>query len=75
MLQFAEKRPLMLIKAMVQDKLVTTILQNAETIRLTDPQGKAVSVVSLKPGDKVLVAVEKSGRHFGYKIDETITEK
>jgi len=70
-----EKRPLMLVKAAVDDNEVTTILQNAETIRLTDPEGKPVSVVSLKPGDKVLVAVEESGRHFGLKIDETITEK
>ena len=70
-----EKRPLMLVKAMVNDKQVTTILQNAETIRLTDPEGKPVSVVSLKPGDKVLIALEESGRHFGIKIDETITEK
>ena len=70
-----EKRPLMLVKAAVDDNEVTTILQNAETIRLTDPEGKPVSVVSLKPGDKVLVAIEESGRHFGLKIDETITEK
>ena len=70
-----EKRPLMLVKAVVGDQEITTILQNAETIRLTDPEGKPISVVSLLPGDKVLVAVEKGGRHFGHKIDETITEK
>jgi 3-dehydroquinate synthase II len=70
-----EKRPLTLIKANVNGQTVTTILQNAETIRLTDPEGEPVSVVALKPGDKVLVAVEESGRHFGIKIDETITEK
>ena len=70
-----EKRPLMLVKALAGGNAVTTILQNAETIRLTDPEGKPVSVVSLKPGDKVLVAIEESGRHFGLKIDETITEK
>ena len=70
-----EKRPLMLVKAVVGDRKITTILQNAETIRLTNPKGKPVSVVSLLPGDKVLVAVEKGGRHFGHKIDETITEK
>jgi 3-dehydroquinate synthase II len=70
-----EKRPLMLIKAEVAGKEINTILQNAETIRLTDPDGNPVSVVSLKPGDKVLVAIEESGRHFGMKIDETITEK
>ncbi len=70
-----EKRPLLLVTAMVGDNRISTILQNAETIRLTDPEGNAKSVVSLKPGDKVLVALEESGRHFGHKIDETITEK
>ena len=70
-----ERRPLVLLRAKVGDSEASTILQNAETIRLTDPSGRAVSVVSLKPGDKILVAVEAAGRHFGMKIDETITEK
>lgn len=70
-----EKRPLMLVKAKVGSQVVSTILQNAETIRLTDPQGRAASIVMLNPGDRVMVAVEASGRHFGHKIDETITEK
>jgi len=70
-----EKRPLMLVTAAYGDKQITTILQNAETIRLTDPKGNPVSVVNLKPGDKVLVACEEGGRHFGHKIEETITEK
>ncbi|MBW1893009.1 MAG: 3-dehydroquinate synthase II [Deltaproteobacteria bacterium] len=70
-----EKRPLMLITASVAGISITTILQNAETIRLTDPEGNPISVVSLKPGDKVLAAVEEGGRHFGHKIEETITEK
>jgi 3-dehydroquinate synthase II len=70
-----EKRPLMLVRAAVGDKEMTAIVQNAETIRLTGPGGKAVSVVNLLPGDKVLVAVEEGGRHFGMKIKETITEK
>ena len=70
-----EKRPLMLIKAVFEGKEIATIVQNAETIRLTDPEGKAVSVVNLVPGDKVLVAMEEGGRHFGIKIEESITEK
>jgi len=70
-----EKRPLMLVRATVKGKEVTTILQNAETIRLTLPEGSPISVIKLSPGDKVLVAVEKGGRHFGHKIDETITER
>ncbi|MGM0788108.1 MAG: 3-dehydroquinate synthase II [Thermodesulfobacteriota bacterium] len=70
-----EKRPLMLVRAKIGDSVISTIVQNAETIRLTDPDGKPVSVAKLKPGDRVLAATEDSGRHFGMKIDETITEK
>jgi 3-dehydroquinate synthase II len=70
-----EKRPLMLIDAKVDGKKISTILQNAETIRLTLPDGNPVSVVSLKPGNKILVAIEEGARHFGHKIDETILEK
>ncbi|NOY68757.1 MAG: 3-dehydroquinate synthase II [Deltaproteobacteria bacterium] len=70
-----EKRPMMLIRARCGEKEITTIVQNAETIRLTDPDGNPVSVAVLAPGDRVLVALEDSGRHFGMKIDETITEK
>ncbi|MCF8111462.1 MAG: 3-dehydroquinate synthase II [Desulfobacteraceae bacterium] len=70
-----EKRPLMLVRAKIGEREISTIVQNAETIRLTDPEGNPVSVAVLKPGDRVLAATEDSGRHFGMKIDETITEK
>jgi 3-dehydroquinate synthase II len=70
-----EKRPLMLVKAVAGGKEMTTIVQNAETIRLTDPEGNAISVVNLSPGDKILVAMEEGARHFGMKIEESITEK
>ena len=70
-----EKRPLMLIRATVDNREITTIVQNAETIRLTTPHGDPVSVTVLKPGDHVLAATEASGRHFGMKIDEKISEK
>lgn len=70
-----EKRPLMLVNAVVGDQEIATILQNAETIRLTTPAGEPVSIVNLSPGDQVLVATETCGRHFGMKIEETITEK
>ncbi len=69
-----EKRPLMLVTATCNNKTITTIVQNAETIRLTRSDGKPVSVVNLNPGDKVLTAWEEGGRHFGMKIDETIME-
>ncbi len=70
-----EKRPLMYIRAISGGRSISTIVQNAETIRLTSPEGKPVSVVSLQKGDRVLVACEACGRHFGHRIDETITEK
>ncbi len=70
-----EKRPLMLIQARIGEQTLSAIVQNAETIRLTGPQGEAVSVVALNPGDRVLAAAETGARHFGHKIDECITEK
>lgn len=70
-----EKRPLVLIEARAEGKVFSAILQNAETIRLTRPDGEPVSIVSLKEGDQVLMSIEAGGRHFGYHIEETITEK
>lgn len=70
-----ERRPLLLVEATGPKGPVSTILQNAETIRLVDQQGEAISVVKLKPADEVLGYVEDAGRHFGHKIEETITEK
>ncbi len=70
-----ESRPLMLVAAEAEGREISIILQNAETIRLTRPGGEAVSIVSLKPGDEVLVALEQGARHFGHQIQESITEK
>jgi 3-dehydroquinate synthase II len=69
-----ERRPLIYVEAICEDKTINTILQNAETIRLTSPQGAPVSVVELKEGDEILVALESAGRHFGHKVQETIAE-
>lgn len=70
-----EKRPMLTIVADVEGRDVSLILQNAETIRLTKPSGEPVSVVKLKKGDTVLGYTEEGGRHFGFKITETIEEK
>lgn len=70
-----EKRPMMLIEADAQGQPISLVLQNAETIRLVSPDGKAVSVTILKPGDKVLGHIEKAGRHFGMQVDETLIER
>ena len=70
-----EKRPMMLIAAEAEGEPISLVMQNAETIRLVNPQGKAVSVTALKPGDKVLGHIEKAGRHFGMQVDETLIER
>jgi len=70
-----EKRPMLNILAEINGREISVILQNAETIRLTKPSGEPISVVQLKAGDKVLGYIEEGGRHFGYKIKETIQEK
>jgi len=70
-----EKRPLMLIEAEADGKTISAILQNAETIRLTQPDGTPLSVVELKKGSEILAYLEEPGRHFGMKIKETIMER
>jgi 3-dehydroquinate synthase II len=65
----------MLVVAEVDGNRISTILQNAETIRLVQPGGESVSVASLAPGTEVLVHREAGGRHFGMKIEETLEEK
>ena len=70
-----EKRPMLLIEAEAEGQPISLVMQNAETIRLVCPDGKAVSITSLKPGDKVLGHIESSGRHFGIKVDETLIER
>jgi len=69
-----EKRPLVLLEAKYQDRTYNIILQNAETIRLVS-DGRPVSITELKVGDRVLMRVDRGGRHFGMKVDESIVEK
>jgi 3-dehydroquinate synthase II len=70
-----ERRPLLLVEAEENGNRISIILQNAETIRLTEPSGHGVSVVDLKVGSEVLAYREESARHFGIRIDETIKER
>ena len=70
-----ERRPLILIEAEYEGKTIRTLLQNAETIRIVDADDNPLSVADIKAGDKVKVYIEKSARHFGIAIDETIIEQ
>ena len=74
-----ETRPMLRFELEVAkgDKKIplSCICQNAETIRLVDPNGKAKSVVDTKVGDEVLVHIGPGATHFGTAIKETIIEK
>lgn len=70
-----ERRPMLLVEAEKNGAVISTILQNAETIALVDKEGKPVSVSKLKVGDEVLVHTEQGGRHFGMKVEETLVER
>lgn len=71
-----EVRPLILVEAKAEGKIVKTILQNAETIRLVTPEASK-PVTELRPGDEVVVHLAaKGGRHFGVSVpDEMVIEK
>ncbi|HZY46578.1 MAG TPA: 3-dehydroquinate synthase II [Candidatus Bathyarchaeia archaeon] len=70
-----ERRPMILIEAEFGSRKITTILQNAETVRLVTRDGSR-PVSEIKPGDEVLVRLEEGGRHFGTKVaDEMIIER
>ena len=71
-----ERRPLLLVEAEGEGGAkASLILQNAETIRLVTPEGSAISVVNLAPGNKILGCALEGGRHFGMAVKETIREK
>ncbi|MGC8817424.1 MAG: 3-dehydroquinate synthase II [Candidatus Hadarchaeum sp.] len=70
-----ERRPLLLVEVEHGGEIYKTLLQNAETINLVGKDGNPISVTKLRPGDEVLIHVEKTGRHFGVKVEETVVEK
>lgn len=70
-----EKRPLILVEAEKDGKTIKSLLQNAETINLVSSEGVPVSVTKLKEGDSILAYMEEGGRHFGMRVEETISEK
>ena len=68
-----ELRPMLIVSVVHEKEEYTTILQNAETVKLVTPKG-SLSVSELKKGDEVLVHLTKGGRHFGMRVDEKIRE-
>jgi 3-dehydroquinate synthase II len=68
-----ELRPMVIVTAVHNGEEYTTVLQNAETVKLVTPKG-SVSVSELKKGDDVLVLIAEGGRHFGMAVKEKIRE-
>ncbi|MCL1905141.1 MAG: 3-dehydroquinate synthase II [Methanomassiliicoccaceae archaeon] len=68
-----ELRPMLIVSVVHDKEEYTTILQNAETVKLVTPKG-SLSVSELKKGDEVLVHLTEGGRHFGMRVDEKIRE-
>jgi 3-dehydroquinate synthase II len=70
-----ERRPMLLVEARTGERVLKTVLQNAETVRLVTPEGSK-PVTELQPGDEVLVRLETGGRHFGSNVpEETVVER
>jgi 3-dehydroquinate synthase II len=70
-----ERRPMILVEASIGNRKLTTIVQNAETVRLVTRDGSK-PVSEIRPGDEVMVRLEEGGRHFGTKIsDEMVIER
>ncbi len=70
-----ERRPLLLVEAVHGERSGSLLLQNAETICLTAPNGDGVSVTQLQVGQRILVALAPEARHFGLPVSETIMER
>jgi 3-dehydroquinate synthase II len=71
-----ERRPLVMVEAVVGGERGTVMLQKAETIRLVKRDGTPVAVTELKEGDEVLVNLtETEGRHLGGEVEEFVLEK
>ncbi len=70
-----EKRPMFRIALETADgDRVETLLQNAETIKVSTSEGRT-AVTDLEAGDELLLYYEDTARHFGEAVEESIIEK
>jgi 3-dehydroquinate synthase class II len=71
-----ERRPHTLVHWRAADgRTGHAMLQTAETIRLVAPDGAAVAVTDLKPGQAILVHGEDAARHTGLPVDSRLEER
>jgi 3-dehydroquinate synthase II len=69
-----ERRPLKMLSASTPVGRCTVFVQEAETVRLTGPDGPVAST-SLRPGMRLLGVRLPRGRHLGVVVEETIEER
>ena len=70
-----ERRPMMVVEIESEGHRFSTILQNAETVRVVSDSA-SIPVSDLKAGSVVLLRVEEGGRHFGTLVaDEMVIER
>jgi 3-dehydroquinate synthase II/3-amino-4-hydroxybenzoic acid synthase len=70
-----ERRPLLLIKAVIKNKPVNVIIQDDWHVRVMGVGGRVRHSTTLEKGDKLFGYLDEPGRHVGIKIDETIQER
>ena len=71
-----ERRPHTLVHWRTADgRTGHAMLQTAETIRLVAPDGAAVAVTDLQPGQAILVHTEDAARHTGLPVDSRLEER
>lgn len=71
-----ERRPHTLVHwKTAEGRTGNAVLQTAETVRLVTPEGTAVAVTDVKPGQQVLVHLEEAARHTGLPVDSHLEER
>ena len=68
-----ERRPMLLVEGKYENKKISAILLNAETIRLTRPDGTPLSVAELKEG--ILKGITRKATPTGVLCLYTFTRK
>lgn len=69
-----ERRPLVVVTAIVDDVKRTVFLQEAETVRLSG-EGSRVPTTELSSGTRVQGVRMAAGRHLGQTVEETVLER
>ena len=71
-----ERRPFLIIRFRTKnDEVGQIILQQAETVRLIDKYGNALSVTDLKINDEIIIRQQNQMRHIGKALEGEMDEK